>query len=105
FFEGLPLRLTVDAQIIQWSKAVRHSLLSGVGSFRDVTNFSIGGEYAIPASDRVKLYPRAGLRLFNAPWKDEDDLPAVGLQRLGIKTKSGSFIIGSAGLGVGWSTA
>jgi hypothetical protein len=102
--EGLPLRLTLDAQVIEWSSAVRHSLLPGVGSFRDVTNFSIGGEYAVPLSDRVKLFPRAGLRLFNAPWRNENDLPAVGLQRLGIKTRSGSFVIGSLGLGVGWSS-
>jgi hypothetical protein len=102
--EGLPLRLTVDAQIVQWSDAVRKSLLAGVDSFRDVTNYSAGAEYAIQASEKVKLYPRAGVRLFNAPWKKKDDLPAVGLQRLGIKTKSGSFLIGSLGLGVGWTS-
>lgn len=100
---GLPLRLTVDAQEIQWSSAVRHSLLPGVRSFRDVTNYSAGAEYAIQASEKVKLYPRAGVRYFNAPWSNANDLPAVGLQRLGIKTKSGSFVIGSAGLGVGWA--
>jgi len=102
--DGLPLRLTADAQVIQWSSAVRHSLLPGVGSFRDVTNFSVGGEYAIPVSERVKLFPRAGIRLFNAPWSDEKNLPAVGLQRLGIKTKSGRFVIGSGGIGIGWSS-
>ena len=104
FLEGLPLRLTVDAQVIQWSSAVRHSLLPGVSGFRDVTNFSIGGEYAVPVSEKVKLFPRAGIRRFNAPWSNEKNLPAVGLQRLGIKTKSGSFLIGSAGLGIGWSS-
>lgn len=101
--EGLPLRLTVDAQVIQWSSAVRHSLLPGVDSFRNVTNFSVGAEYAIAASERVKLYPRAGVRLFNAPWSDENNQPAVGLQRLSIDTKSGKFVIGSVGLGVGWA--
>ena len=101
--EGLPLRLTVDAQVIQWSNAVRHSLLPGVQSFRNVTNYSAGVEYAIPASEKVKLYPRAGLRLFSAPWSDENDLPAVGVQRLSIDTKSGSFVIGSVGLGVRWA--
>ncbi|HLY11395.1 MAG TPA: hypothetical protein VKW04_18980 [Planctomycetota bacterium] len=101
--DGLPLRLTADAQVIQWSSAVRHSLLSGVSSFRNVTNYSAGAEYAIPASERVKLYPRAGVRYFNAPWSDQNDLPAVGLQRLAITTKSGSFVIGSFGLGVGWA--
>ena len=102
--DGLPLRLTADAQVVQWSSAVRKSLLTGVDSFRDVTNYSAGVEYAIQASERVKLYPRAGIRLFNAPWKDEDDLPAVGLQRLGIETKSGAFVIGSVGIGVGWTS-
>lgn len=101
--DGLPLRFTVDAQVIQWSSAVRHSLLPGVESFRNVTNFSMGVEYAVQASEKVKLYPRAGVRLFNAPWKDEDELPAVGLQQLSIDTASGSFIIGSLGLGVGWA--
>jgi len=100
---GLPLRLTVDAQVIQWSSAVRHSLLPGVDSFRNVTNFSAGAEYAFAASEKVKLYPRIGVRLFNEPWKDENRLPAVGLQQLSIDTKSGSFVIGSFGIGVGWS--
>jgi len=100
---GLPLRLTVDAQVIQWSSAVRHSLLPGVDSFRNVTNFSVGAEYAFVASEKVKLYPRIGVRLFNEPWKDENKLPAVGLQQLSIDTKSGSFVIGSFGIGVGWS--
>jgi hypothetical protein len=102
--DGFPLRFTADAQVIQWSSAVRHSLLPGVESFRNVTNYSAGVEYAVPASEKVKLYPRAGVRYFNAPWKDANDLPAVGLQRLGIQTKSGSFVIGTAGLGVGWSS-
>src|SRR5258707_4265078 len=98
---GLPLRLTVDAQVIQWSSAVRHSLLPGVDSFRNVTNYSVGAEYAFVASEKVKLYPRVGVRLFNEPWKDENKLPAVGLQQLSIDTKSGSFVIGSFGIGVG----
>ncbi|MBV8880227.1 MAG: hypothetical protein JO332_09705 [Planctomycetaceae bacterium] len=101
--DGLPFRLTADAQVIQWSNAVRHSLLPGVKSFRNVTNYSVGAEYAVAASEKVKLYPRAGLRRFSAPWSDEDDLPAVGVQRLSIETKSGSFLIGSVGLGVGWA--
>jgi len=102
--EGLPLRLTVDAQVIEWASAVRHSLLSGVSSFRNVTNYSAGAEYALVASERVKLYPRVGVRLFNAPWSDQNNLPAVGLQRLSIDTKSGSFVIGSFGLGIGWAS-
>jgi hypothetical protein len=89
--------------VVQWSSAVRKSLLTGVDSFRDVTNYSVGAEYAIQGSEKVKLYPRAGVRLFNAPWKNEDDLPAVGLQRLRIETRSGSFVIGSIGIGVGWT--
>jgi hypothetical protein len=101
--DGLPLRLTADAQVIQWSSAVRHSLLTGVSSFRDVTNYSMGVEYAVVASEKVKLYPRAGVRLFHAPWSDASDLPAVGVQRLSIDTKSGSFVIGSVGLGVRWA--
>ncbi|HLY73327.1 MAG TPA: hypothetical protein VKU80_04345, partial [Planctomycetota bacterium] len=32
------------------------------------------------------------------------NLPAVGLQRLSIDTKSGSFVIGSFGLGIGWAS-
>jgi len=101
--DGLPLRFTADAQVIQWSSAVRHSLLPGVNSFRNVTNYSAGAEYAISASERVKMYPRAGVRFFNAPWSNENALPAVGLQQLSIDTKSGSFIIGTFGLGVGWA--
>jgi hypothetical protein len=101
--EGTPFRLTADAQVIQWSTAVRHSLLPGVDSFRNVTNYSAGIEYEFDASEKVRITPRAGIRLFNEPWKDAKNLPAVGLQRLGITTKSGSFVIGSAGLGILWT--
>jgi hypothetical protein len=57
FLEGLPLRVTVDAQLILWSEAVRKSLLPGISSFRDITNYSLGAEYVIKASDKIRLYP------------------------------------------------
>jgi hypothetical protein len=58
--EGLPLRLTADAQVIQWSSAVRHSLLPGVGSFRDVTNFSIGRRVRDPGVGAREALPARG---------------------------------------------
>jgi hypothetical protein len=106
--DGLPLRVTLDAQFILWDGATQNSALD-LNNFRNASNFSGGLEYRLKLpfiSDAVTFYPRAGIRRFDAPWEnpDSNQLPAIGSRRLTIDTRAGTFWIGSAGLGVGWST-
>jgi hypothetical protein len=103
--ENLPLRVTIDAQIIQWDQATQDSNIDE-NDFSDAENFSAGIEYRLDVSKKITLYPRAGIRRYDAPWDDPDGqaLPGIGDRRLVIETKDGDFIIGSVGLGVGWSS-
>lgn len=106
-FDGLPLRVTVDAQLVEWSEATQESLIDG-NNFEDVVNLSAGVEYRlkIPAvSPALTFYPRAGVRRFDAPWDstDKQELPGIGARRIVIETEDDVFLIGSVGLGVGWS--
>lgn len=96
------LRLTVDAQLIRWNAASQDAALPGRPDFQDVVNYSAGLEYRLSAGGGVTLYPRLGLRLYDAPWDDKDALPAIGLAQLTIETEDDRFLIFSAGLGVGW---
>jgi hypothetical protein len=63
-------------------------------------------EYRFKASEKLTLYPRLGVRRYQAPWSAENamELPAIGYQRLFISTKDTDFIVGSIGLGLGWSS-
>ncbi|HYE98071.1 MAG TPA: hypothetical protein VEJ18_04125, partial [Planctomycetota bacterium] len=106
-FEGLPLRVTVDAQLVEWSEATQESLVDD-NDFEDVVNLSAGVEYRlkIPAiSPAMTFYPRAGIRRFDAPWDstDRQELPGIGPRRIVIETEDDVFLIGSVGLGVGWA--
>jgi long-subunit fatty acid transport protein len=103
-FEGFPLRLTADAQLIEWNEATRNSEISGLDDFEDAFNYSLGVEYRVNLSGKVRLYPRVGLRRYQAPWNDEDDLPAIGFAQLFIDPRDDTFLIYSAGAGVGWSS-
>ena len=67
-------------------------------------NFSVGFEYRIHASETVFLYPRAGIRRFDAPWGDADDLPMTGAFKLVLDTDDDVFYIFTFGLGISWST-
>jgi hypothetical protein len=102
--EGLPLRVTVDVQYNEWSKATAPSAVLGRAGFQDSISYSFGVEYRIPVGGGVSLYPRGGFRILDAPWRDPANLPAVGNSVLDIVTQSGRFYIGSAGFGVGWAT-
>lgn len=102
--EGQPLRLTFDLQWISWDRATDDSTRAGRDSFRDVLNFSAGGEFRIRVSDRVRLYPRLGVRFTQVPWKDPEVLPAIGRHELFIETEKSRFTVFTFGLGVGWST-
>ncbi len=102
--EGMPLRITLDSQWIDWSATSETPLFSGHPSFEDAMNFSVGFEYRIHASETVFLYPRAGIRRFDAPWDDPDDLPMTGAFKLVLDTDDDVFYIFTFGLGISWST-
>jgi hypothetical protein len=107
-FDGLPLRLTVDAQVIGWDSATPDSNVAGADDFEDVTNYSFGMEYRLKPpflSDAVTFYPRFGVRRFDPPWEstERQELPGIGNRRLIIDSDDDSFVILSAGLGLGWS--
>lgn len=100
---GQPLRLTFDAQWINWDRATEDSLL-GADDFQDVFNYSAGLEYRIQLSDTVRLYPRAGYRFYDAPWKDKDFPPGIGIQILIIDPSDEKFHIVTGGFGLAWTT-
>ena len=102
--EGLPLRLTLDAQWIEWSQSAEKPIFPGDNGFEDALNFSIGAEYRIAIGETLFLYPRLGFRRFDAPWDDKDDLPSLGGYRLVLNTDSDVFNVFSYGIGVSWST-
>ncbi|MDP6957882.1 MAG: hypothetical protein QF645_03620, partial [Planctomycetota bacterium] len=103
--EGTPLRATIDFQWINWSATAEDPTLSGdFKTFDDAFNISVGFEYRIQISESFFLYPRAGYRLFDPPWEDEDDLPATGRYKLVLDTKGSSVNIFSLGAGLSFST-
>jgi long-subunit fatty acid transport protein len=102
--QGLPLRVTVDAQLILWEETSEDPIFAGFEKFEDAVNFSIGFEYRIPVSDTASIYPRFGLRRFDAPWSDEVDLPMTGAFRLVLDTDDEVFTIFTYGIGVSWTT-
>jgi long-subunit fatty acid transport protein len=102
--EGMPLRITLDSQWIDWSRTAERPIFAGHPSFEDAVNFSIGGEYRVQVSEKVFLYPRLGLRRFDAPWDDADNLPMTGPFKLVLDTKGEVFTIFTFGVGISWST-
>jgi long-subunit fatty acid transport protein len=108
-FEGMPLRITVDVQRIEWGRATADSNLPDGRNFEDLNNYSLGGEYALKMGSLipgVTLYPRAGIRRYDAPWQSTNpqELPAIRNRRMVIRPKQEVFTIGSAGLGIGWTS-
>jgi hypothetical protein len=103
--EGQRLRLTLDAQWINWDRATADSGFANKDDFADVFNYSAGLEYVVDLGGGTRLYPRAGVRLYDAPWDDEKNLPAIGFQYLAIQPSDEKYIIYSAGFGLGWATA
>jgi hypothetical protein len=102
--QGLPLRMTIDLQFIQWQDTAEDPIFSGFESFEDATNFSFGFEYRIPLSPTVSLYPRFGFRRFDAPWSDDVDLPMTGAFRLVLDTDDEVFNMFTYGIGLSWTT-
>ena len=108
-FEGMPLRLTADVQRIGWDRATADSVLPDKNNFEDLTNYSFGAEYALklPALiPSVTFYPRAGIRRVDAPWQSTNgqELPTIRKRRMVIRPDKEVYIVGSVGLGVGWSS-
>lgn len=101
---GQPLRLTFDAQWIDWDGATEDSGFAGVDNFEAVFNYSVGVEVRIQLSDTVRLYPRAGYRFYDAPWDDEDNMPAIGFSPLVIESRDDKFNILTLGFGLAWTT-
>jgi long-subunit fatty acid transport protein len=102
--EGMPLRMTLDFQWIEWSETAEDPLFPQQPGFDDAYNISVGAEYRIGVAEGISLYPRAGYRRFNAPWSDKDDLPAIGAYKLVLDTKGEVFNIATFGAGIVWTT-
>jgi hypothetical protein len=100
---GFPLRLTLDLQHIRWEDTAADPFFSNQPKFEDVVNYSAGAEYRIPVG-KVNLYPRVGYRRFDAPWEDEDDLPATGGFKLVLDTDGEAFHLFTFGVGISWTT-
>jgi hypothetical protein len=101
--QGLPLRATLDLQWLGWSETADEPLFAGREQFEDVLNASFGLEYRIELAEKLRLYPRAGFRRFDAPWADENDLPLTSNFQLVLDTDDEAFNIVTLGVGLGWS--
>jgi hypothetical protein len=102
--DRMDLRLTADVQIIYWDAATRNDLTGADENFQDAVNWSFGAEYYLRLTETVVFLPRAGYRLYDAPWTDEDVLPAIGRNVLSIDTKGGRFNIFTFGGSIQWVT-
>jgi hypothetical protein len=100
--QGYPLRLTLDTQWIGWKDSVGEPDPSQE-SFEDTLSFSAGTEYRFRLGETKRIYARMGFKSYDTPWKDESELPAVGLSQLKIDTKGDRVSILTAGLGFYWS--
>ncbi len=102
--EGMPLRVTFDFQWLDWSDTAEKPLYTGNPSFEDAFNVSAGVEYRVEISEEIFFYPRAGFRVFEAPWGDKNNLPMTGAYKLVLDTKSERFNLFTFGFGVSWLT-
>jgi hypothetical protein len=100
----LPLRFCVEFQWIDWAAAAQESRLAGVDDFRATTTVSFGAEYRIDLSPSIGLLPRVGLRVQTEPWSQDakPELPGSGHFQLYLNTRSTSFVVFSAGIGLIW---
>ncbi|HLF93216.1 MAG TPA: hypothetical protein VJB14_07135 [Planctomycetota bacterium] len=102
--QGFPLRATIDFQWIDWSETIDTPFFTGQPTFEDAVNFSFGVEYRIPLPvEKLVLYPRLGYRRFDAPWKDQDDLPMTSNYKLVLDTNGDAFNILTYGFGLSWT--
>ena len=100
--DRMDLRLTFDVQMIFWDAATEDDLTGVRPDFEDATNDSVGAEYNVRLNETVSLLPRAGLRWYDAPWSDEDRLPAIGFNLLSIDTDDEAFLVFTFGFSLQW---
>ncbi len=100
----VPLRLTVDVQLLGWKNTAESPAFDGYRGFRNSVNFSAGAEYKLALVDDMLLFPRIGYRRFQAPWEDQNDLPATGRFKLVLDTKAATFNLATFGVGFSWIT-
>jgi long-subunit fatty acid transport protein len=103
--EGYPLRITLDTQWIGWESAVGSPDPTHVPTwdhFRNTYSFSAGAEYRFKLGDKYRLFARAGVKSYDTPWKDRNNLPAVGASQLTIETKGDRIQSLTLGLGFYW---
>jgi hypothetical protein len=100
--EGYPLRVTLDVQWVGWKAAVSDPD-PGFDHFRNTYSYSAGAEYRFKLNEKHRLFARAGVKSYDTPWKDKDNLPAVGASQLDIKTKGDRIEAMTLGVGVYWS--
>jgi hypothetical protein len=99
--EGYPLRVTLDAQWVQWEHAVGKPD-PGLNHFEDTLSFSAGTEMRFKLGETRRIYTRAGFKSYDTPWGRESSLPSVGSSSLRIDTKGDRVEILTLGLGFYW---
>ncbi|HZE98371.1 MAG TPA: hypothetical protein VE981_15170 [Planctomycetota bacterium] len=100
--EGYPLRVTLDVQWIGWQKAVG-APDPGFDGFHNTYSYSAGAEYRFKVGEKHRLFARLGFKSYDTPWKDKDNLPAVGASQLNIQTKGDRVEILTLGVGLYWT--
>lgn len=102
--DRMDLRLTADVQIIFWDAATKNDRTGAGEDFQDAMNWSFGAEYYLRLTETVSLLPRAGFRIYDAPWDDKDVLPAIGRNILSIDTGDDRFNVFTFGATLQWVT-
>jgi hypothetical protein len=108
--EGYPLRVTVDMQWIGWKRSVAAPDITGTTQsglpfdhFRNTYSYSAGAEYRFKVGEKYRLFTRLGVKSYDTPWKDKDNLPAVGLSQLDLETKGDRITMLTLGFGFYWT--
>ena len=99
--EGYPLRVTLDVQWVGWNRAVS-APDPGFDHFRNTYSYSAGAEYRFKVGEKHRLFARMGFKSYDTPWKDKNNLPAVGASQLDIQTKGDRVEALTLGLGLYW---
>lgn len=100
--EGYPLRITLDIQWIGWKDAVG-APDPGFEGFDNTVSYSAGAEYRFKVGEKHRLFARMGVKSYDTPWKDKNNLPAVGVSQLNIETKGDRVEALTLGFGLYWT--